>query len=80
MTSIPALLPTNEPALLIGCDFAFERDSTVWHLWSIDANGDFRAEVIDENDLARLTVEGIVPHAPIRPFEPNLFSKSRGRI
>ncbi|MFB0692987.1 hypothetical protein ACA106_20895 [Agrobacterium pusense] len=80
MTSIPALLPTNEPALLIGCNFAFERDSTVWHLWSIDANGDFRADVIDENDLARLTVEGIVPHAPIRPFEPNRFSKSRGRI
>lgn len=80
MTSIPALLPTNEPTLLIGCDFAFERDSTVWHLWSIDANGDFRAEVIDENDLARVTVEGIVPHAPIRPFEPNRFSKSRGRI
>ena len=80
MTSPFALLPTNEPALLIGCDFAFERDITVWHLCSIDANGDFRAEVIDENDLARLTVEGIVPHAPIRPFEPNRFSKSRGRI
>lgn len=80
MTSPSGLLPTNEPGLMIGCGFAFERDSTVWHLCSIDANGDFRAEVIDENDLARLTVEGIVPHAPHRPFEPNRFSKSRGRI
>lgn len=80
MTSIPAPLPTNEPTLLIGCDFASERDITVWHLCSFDANGDFRTEVVDENDLARLTVEGIVPQAPIRPFEPNRFSKSRGRI
>jgi len=79
MTSPFGLLPTNDPCVMIGCDFAFERDSTVWHLCSIDANGDFQMEVIDENDLARLSVEGIVPHAPIRPFEPNRFSKSRGR-
>ncbi len=80
MTSPFALLPTNDPGVMIGCDFASERDITVWHMCSIDANGDFQMETIDENDLVRLTVEGIVPHMPLRPFEPNRFSKSRGRI
>ncbi|WP_144574295.1 hypothetical protein [Agrobacterium sp. DE0009] len=80
MTSPSALLPTNDPRQIIGCDFSSGPDETAFVLCSIDADGKFRAGPLDVDGLARVTVEGIVPHAPSRPFEPNRFSKSRGRI
>ncbi|MFK4259064.1 hypothetical protein [Agrobacterium tumefaciens] len=84
MTSPSGLLPTNDPglSLMIACDFSGPcLDRSAFFLCAYEANGDLRVmEELDENDLARLTVEGIVPNAPLRPFEPNRFSKSRGRI
>lgn len=78
MTSPSALLPTNQPDLMIGCDFASGEDFAVALLIFINDDGEIQMDALDENDLARVTVEGIVPHEPIRPFEPNRFSKSRG--
>jgi hypothetical protein len=80
MTSIPAPLPTKEPTVAIGCDFASGADFAVAILVFLNDDGEIQMNALDENDLARVTVEGIVPHAPTRPFEPNRFSKSRGRI
>ncbi|EGP57359.1 hypothetical protein Agau_C201659 [Agrobacterium tumefaciens F2] len=66
--------------MTIGCDFASGADFAVAVLVFLNDDGEIHMDALDENDLARVTVEGIVPHAPIRPFEPNRFSKSRGRI
>lgn len=80
MMSTSALFPTNDPRQMIGCDFSSGSDESAFVLCSIDADGKFCVDPLDVDGLARLTVEGVVPHAPNRPFEPNRFCKSRGRI
>lgn len=80
MTSPSGVLPTNEPGLMIGCDLASGSDFAVALLVFLNDDGEIQMDALDENDLARVTVEGIVPHAPISPFEPNRFiKKSWGR-
>ncbi|MBS0258350.1 MAG: hypothetical protein JSR13_11630 [Proteobacteria bacterium] len=80
MTSPSTQFLANEPILTIGCDLASGSDFAVALLIFINDDDEIQMDALDENDLARVTVEGIVPHAPTRPFEPNRFSKSRGRI
>lgn len=80
MTSPSSTLPSFNPGQFIGCDFASGNDFAVALLVFVNDDGEIQLDALDENDLARVTVEGIVPHAPIRPFEPNRFSKPRGRI
>ncbi len=80
MTSPSPTLPSFKPGQFIGCDFASGADFAVAVLVFLNDDGEIQMDALDENDLARVTIEGIVPHAPIRPFEPNRFSKSRGRI
>ncbi len=80
MTSPSELLNSCAQQLMIGCDFAPRSDFAVAMIVFINDAGEIQMDALDENDLARVAIEGIVPHAPRRPFEPNRFSKSRGRI
>lgn len=80
MTSLQETVLINSPPQIIGIDLGYGPDRSALFLCSFDENADFQMVTLDEDGLARLSVEGIIPHAPIRPFEPNRFSKSRGRI
>jgi len=80
MTSPFTQFVANEPIVTMGCDLAPGSDFAVALLVFLNDDGEIQMDALDENDLARVTVEGIVPHAPTRPFEPNRFSKSRERI
>jgi len=79
MTSLLDTVLINSPPQIIGVDLGYGPDSAALFLCSFDENAEFQMVTLEEDGLARVTVEGIVPHAPIRPFEPNRFSKSRGR-
>lgn len=77
MTSISALLPAKAPHKTTGCDIAASPDWTAYWVAVADEFGAIKRYPLDENTVARLTVESVFP---LRPFEPNRFSKSRGRI
>ncbi|MGN7710786.1 hypothetical protein [Agrobacterium radiobacter] len=79
MTSISALLPPKAPHKTTGCDIAASPDWTAYWVAVADEFGTIKRYPLDENTVARLTVESVFPHRPLRPFEPNRFSKSRGR-